>query len=77
MKLILADPNPLLCTAFHEHFKELSNVEIINDYFENLPEFDCMVSAANSFGLMTGDLQMQDKFRSAMGGDLGLGSSRR
>ena len=54
MKLILADPNPLLCTAFHEHFKELSNVEIINDCFENLPEFDCMVSAANSFGLMDG-----------------------
>ncbi len=54
MKLILVAPAPLLCKAFHEHFKELPNIEIVNDYFENLAEFDCMVSAANSFGLMDG-----------------------
>jgi O-acetyl-ADP-ribose deacetylase (regulator of RNase III) len=29
-------------------------VEIVAGYFERLPAFDCMVSAANSFGLMDG-----------------------
>ncbi len=54
MNLILIDPNPLLCEAFKEYFSYLPNVEIVNNYFEWLPEFDCMVSAANSFGLMDG-----------------------
>ncbi len=54
MRLVLVDPNPSLCSAFAEHFDSLPNVEIVNDYFECLPEFDCMVSAANSFGLMDG-----------------------
>lgn len=53
-KLILVDPKPALCTAFQKYFSGLSNVEIVNGYFEELPEFDCMVSAANSFGLMDG-----------------------
>ena len=54
MKLILVDPNAGVCAAWQEYFKSLPEVEIINDYFESLPEFDCMVSAANSFGLMDG-----------------------
>ncbi len=54
LKLILVDPNPALCTALHESFEELPGVEIVNGYFEELPEFQCMVSAANSFGLMDG-----------------------
>ncbi len=54
LKLILVDTNPALCAAFRQLFQELPNVEIVNDYFESLPEFDCMVSAANSFGLMDG-----------------------
>src|SRR5690606_3471305 len=43
-----------LCEAWHEFFKDLPDVEIVNGRFEKLPEFDCMVSAANSFGLMDG-----------------------
>jgi len=54
MKLILVAPNPMLCHAWADYFKNLPEVEIVNDNFENLPEFDCMVSAANSFGLMDG-----------------------
>ena len=54
LKLILVDPNILLCRAFTKAFSPFPAVEIVNDYFENLPEFDCMVSAANSFGLMDG-----------------------
>ncbi len=54
LKLILVDPNVGVCQAWEKYFGDLPNIQIVNDYFENLPEFDCMVSAANSFGLMDG-----------------------
>lgn len=54
MRLILVDPIPALCEAFREQFDGLPDVEIVNGYFESLPDYDCMVSAANSFGLMDG-----------------------
>lgn len=54
MRLILVGINPSLCEAWRHYFKDLPNVEIVHDYFANLPQFDCMVSAANSFGLMDG-----------------------
>lgn len=56
LKLILVAPNPLLCAAFQKHFNYLLNVEIVNNYFEWLPEYDCLVSPANSFGLMDGGI---------------------
>jgi O-acetyl-ADP-ribose deacetylase (regulator of RNase III) len=58
LKLILVDPNPSLCQAFKKHFKGLPNVKIVNGLFEHLPEFDCVVSAANSFGLMDGGVDL-------------------
>lgn len=54
MKLILTDINPALCRAWQSAFKDLPDVEIYHGYFESIPEFDCMVSPANSFGLMDG-----------------------
>src|SRR5947209_2836214 len=54
LKLILVDPNPPLCEAWRYAFQSLPGVEIVNGHFEELPEYDCMVSAANSFGLMDG-----------------------
>ena len=54
LTLILVDPNRALCEAFRERFAGLPSVEIVNGRFETLPAFDCMVSAANSFGLMDG-----------------------
>ena len=54
MKLILVDINSGVCQAWEDYFKDLPNIEIVNGYFESLREFDCMVSAANSFGLMDG-----------------------
>jgi O-acetyl-ADP-ribose deacetylase (regulator of RNase III) len=54
LKLILVDPNPSLCAAFQHFFAGLPNVEIVDGYFEELAEFNCMVSPANSFGLMDG-----------------------
>lgn len=52
MQLILADPNALLCRAWQQAFAPCPEVEILNRRFEEVPNFDCMVSAANSFGLM-------------------------
>ncbi len=54
MKLILADINPALCRAWEGAFKNLPDVEIHHGYFESISAFDCMVSPANSFGLMDG-----------------------
>lgn len=54
MRLILVDPNTALCIAWKTHFAELPNVEVVNDYFEKVPAFDCMISPANSFGIMDG-----------------------
>jgi O-acetyl-ADP-ribose deacetylase (regulator of RNase III) len=58
MKLILIDPVVELCSAWESEFEELPNVEIVHGRFETLPRFDCMVSAANSFGLMDGGVDL-------------------
>jgi len=58
LKLILVDPHAELCAAWKKHFKNLPNVTTVNGRFEELPEFDCMVSAANSFGLMDGGVDL-------------------
>jgi len=57
-RLILVDPQPALCAAWQERFDGLPGVEIVNGYFEHLPAFDCMVSAANSFGHMSGGVDL-------------------
>lgn len=54
IKLILSAPVPEIAKAFERHFYDDENVEIISKPFETIPDFDCMVSAANSFGLMDG-----------------------
>ncbi|EDI2476200.1 phage tail protein [Salmonella enterica subsp. enterica serovar Poona] len=54
IKLILSAPEPAMAAAFECYFQNTENVEIIPGPFETIPEFDCMVSAANSFGLMDG-----------------------
>ncbi|EQA0352401.1 phage tail protein [Salmonella enterica subsp. enterica serovar Rubislaw] len=54
IKLILSAPVPAMAVAFEHSFQNTENVEIIPEPFETIPEFDCMVSAANSFGLMDG-----------------------
>ncbi len=56
LKLILVDVNPAMCAAWKEAFAEYDHVEVVNDYFQRLPEYDCMVSAANSYGCMDGGI---------------------
>lgn len=53
-KLILIDPNAPLYLEWREQFADLPDVEVVHGYFEQLNSFDCMVSPANSFGLMDG-----------------------
>ena len=55
-KLILIAPDIALYEAFHKYFAYLPHVEIVNDYFEWLTEYDCLVSPANSFGMMDGGM---------------------
>lgn len=54
IKLIFSAPVPAMAAAFELYFQNTENVEIIRGPFETVLEFDCMVSAANSFGLMDG-----------------------
>jgi len=52
--LILVDLQPALIEELKKAFEGLPNISYVCGRFERLPEFDCMVSAANSFGLMDG-----------------------
>lgn len=54
LSLLLVAPQPALCDAFRRHFSGLRNVTVEHGTFEALSTFDCLVSPANSFGLMDG-----------------------
>jgi O-acetyl-ADP-ribose deacetylase (regulator of RNase III) len=56
IKLILVDVNPHMCAAWEAAFAGHKNVDVVNDYFQRLPVYDCMVSAANSYGQMDGGI---------------------
>lgn len=58
LKLILVDPIRDLCDAWQQSFEGLPSVSIVNGYFEDLTDYDCMVSAGNSFGLMDGGVDL-------------------
>ncbi|MEA5579084.1 Hpt domain-containing protein [Anabaena sp. UHCC 0451] len=48
LKLILLDTKTFLCRTFADYFAGLPHVQIINGTFEDLPFFDCVVTAASS-----------------------------
>jgi O-acetyl-ADP-ribose deacetylase (regulator of RNase III) len=52
-KLVLSAVQPDLYEAFKKHFAQFPEVEVVFKPFEQV-DFDCVVSAANSFGLMDG-----------------------
>ena len=54
--LILVAPEYALYQAFKEKFDYLPNVEVANCNFEQLNSYDCLVSPANSFGMMDGGI---------------------
>ena len=55
-KLILIAPEVSLYRAFQEYFDRFADVEIVCDRFEWLTSYDCLVSPANSFGMMDGGM---------------------
>jgi len=58
MNLLLFDINKDLCKEFEIAFKDLTNVTVLHSSLENLPDYDCIVSPANSFGLMDGGIDL-------------------
>lgn len=57
MKIYLLDNNFNMIREWEKYFKGVPNVEIVYDNFENFMlkyKVDCVVSPANSFGLMDG-----------------------
>lgn len=58
IKLILVDTDTDLCNCWEHHFLGLPNVQIVHGRFEQLRQFDCLVSPANSFGLMDGGIDL-------------------
>lgn len=58
MNLIIVDPNKPFCDAMRDYTVGIDEIDIVRGYFEKLPEYDCMVSAANSFGLMDGGVDL-------------------
>ena len=68
LRLILVDPKAGVCRSFERAFRGLPGVEVVETYFEHLAEFDCVVSPANSFGLLdsTLDHSVSDFFGEAL-----------
>lgn len=56
--LVLVDIQAELCNCWEKDFKNVQTVSIHNGYFEHIKEFDCLVSPANSFGLMDGGIDL-------------------
>ena len=54
MHLILVSPSAPVCAALERHIASLPDVTVVRGVFEDLPHYDAMVSAGNSFGLMDG-----------------------
>lgn len=52
MRLILVDRGKEMCDVLRWEFRPHPDVEIVHGRFEDLPCFDCVVTAGNSFGLM-------------------------
>ena len=55
-KLILIAPEASLYDAFREYFTRFADVEIVHNHFQWLTKYDCLVSPANSFGMMDGGM---------------------
>ena len=66
MKIILLDNKSEMCNAWKKYFDGIDDVEIVNDYIQSydLNKVDCLVSPANSYGLMDGgyDLALTKMF---------------
>lgn len=55
-KYILLATNHYLADCFEKAFRDFDNVEVHRGFFEQLDNIDCLVSPANSYGLMDGGM---------------------
>jgi O-acetyl-ADP-ribose deacetylase (regulator of RNase III) len=58
MRLILVDRGKEICDVLRCRFRSHPEVEIVCGRFEDLPSFDCVVTAGNSFGLMDAGMDL-------------------
>lgn len=58
MRLILVDRGKELCEVLRWEFRTHPEVEIVHGRFEDLPVFDCVITAGNSFGLMDAGIDL-------------------
>jgi O-acetyl-ADP-ribose deacetylase (regulator of RNase III) len=58
MQLILVDRGREFCDVLRSHFQPHPEVQIVCGRFEDLPSFDCVVTAGNSFGLMDAGMDL-------------------
>jgi O-acetyl-ADP-ribose deacetylase (regulator of RNase III) len=58
MQLILVDRGREFCDVLRRQFRAHPEVEIVCGRFEDLPVFDCVVTAGNSFGLMDAGMDL-------------------
>jgi O-acetyl-ADP-ribose deacetylase (regulator of RNase III) len=58
MQLILVDRSKECCDILRWQFHAHPEVEVVCGRFEELPEFDCVVTAGNSFGLMDAGMDL-------------------
>ena len=89
MNLILCDTNSYLCNEWNKYFNNICNITIIDNYvdLENM-KYDCVVSPANSFGIMDGGFdgilidyfgyelmkRVQDKIKAEYAGEQPVGT---
>jgi len=57
-EITLVDLQEELCNEWEKSFNEFSQIKVFNGKFEYVKDFDCLVSPANSFGLMDGGIDL-------------------
>ncbi len=58
MRLIIADRGKEFCDVAQWQFRAHPEVQIVCGRFEDLPSFDCVITAGNSFGLMDAGMDL-------------------
>jgi len=57
-EIILVDVQRELCEHWSAAFSDFPTIKVHHGYFQEVKEFDCLVSPANSFGLMDGGIDL-------------------
>jgi O-acetyl-ADP-ribose deacetylase (regulator of RNase III) len=60
MQLILVDRGKEFSDILRWQFRSHPEVQVVCGRFEDLPSFDCVVTAGNSFGLMDAGMDLAD-----------------